>query len=115
MLEAPAAVHQLDSQPVEQFGMRRGLALHAEVLAGRDDPGPEIGLPDPVDDRPRGGGRLAVDQPSGECQPRGGRARGHRIQERGHTRLDWFDWLEEIAPLEDLRWTLLLPLPEYEL
>ena len=64
VLEAPAVVHELDGQPVEQLGMRRRLALRAEVLAGRDDAGAEVRLPDAVDQRSRRGRRPAVDQPA---------------------------------------------------
>ena len=41
VLEAPTVVHQLDGEPVEQFGMRRRLALRAEVLGGATRPVPK--------------------------------------------------------------------------
>jgi len=39
---APAAIQELDSQPIEQFRMLRALALRAEVFAGFDDSVPEV-------------------------------------------------------------------------
>ena len=41
-------VHELDRQPVEQFGMRRRLALRAEVLARLDEAAAEQRFPEPV-------------------------------------------------------------------
>ena len=108
-------VHELDGQPVEQLGVAGRLALQAEVLAGRDDPGPEVGLPDPVDDRPRRGRRPAVDQPSGEVEPSRGRAGGHRVEERRDPRLDRPGRLEEVAALEDARGSAPRPFREDQL
>ena len=41
-------------QPVEQLGMRRGLALLAEIAGRGDDSAAEVMLPEAVDDHPRG-------------------------------------------------------------
>ena len=51
-LEPPAAADQLGGEPVEQFGVRRPLALRAEVAGRGDDPPAEVVLPEPVDDHP---------------------------------------------------------------
>ena len=40
-LDVPAASHELDGQPVEQFRVGRGVALRAEVLLGLDQPDAE--------------------------------------------------------------------------
>ena len=70
MLEAPAVVHEFDGQPVEQFRMRRRLALRAEVFGRRHQAGAEVRLPDAIDDRAGRGRRAAIDQPAGEVEPR---------------------------------------------
>ena len=75
---------ELDGQPVEQLGVRRRLALRAEVLAGRDEAGAEVGLPDAVDERARGRRRLRIDEPPRERQARRRRVRRQRVQDRGH-------------------------------
>ena len=45
LLEAPALVHELHGQPVEQFGMRRLLSHLAEVVERRDDAAAEVVTP----------------------------------------------------------------------
>ena len=112
MLEAPAAVHELDGQPVEQLGMRRRLALRAEVFAGRHEPGAEIGLPDPVDERPRRRRRVAArpatSRTSGAMPAAPLRAAGCR--NAGTPGVDGLRRLEEIAALEHVRRARLLAL-----
>src|SRR6185436_1807613 len=51
-LHTPVAVHELDSKPMQQFGMRRLFALRTEVLARFDQAASEILLPDAVDSNP---------------------------------------------------------------
>ena len=68
VLEAPAVLHQLDRQPVEQLGMRRRVALCAEVFAARDDPCAKVRLPDAVHLDARGRGAAPIDDPVGERQ-----------------------------------------------
>ena len=43
--QVPARVHEVAGQPVQEPGMGRGLALHAEVLRGGNQPTPEDHLP----------------------------------------------------------------------
>ena len=84
--------------------MRRRLALRAEVLAGADEAGAEVGLPDPVDDRAGRRRRLPVDQPAGEGQPVGGlvrRAAGSGTPARPASTA--LAGLEEVAALEQVR------------
>ena len=45
LLHAPAALHELAGEPVEQFGMAGRLALVAEILQGSDDAAPEESRP----------------------------------------------------------------------
>ena len=54
LLDAPAAVHELDRQPVEQLRMRRLLAHLAEVIERRHDAAAEMMMPDAIDDHARG-------------------------------------------------------------
>jgi hypothetical protein len=42
--------HQFDGQPIEQFRVRRRLALRAEIFRRRHEADAEIRLPNPVDD-----------------------------------------------------------------
>jgi len=44
----PELLDWLAGEPVEQLGMRRGLALHAKVIRRRDEAAPEVMLPDAV-------------------------------------------------------------------
>ena len=46
LLQRPARLHELNGEPVEQFGMARPFALQAEVLAGAHDAGAEDELPE---------------------------------------------------------------------
>ena len=41
----PAVVHEIDGEPVEQLGMRRALALEAEIIRCAHQPGTEEHLP----------------------------------------------------------------------
>ena len=52
VLQAPAGLHELDGQPVEQFGMGRGLAVEAEVEDRLDQRRAEVPHPDVIDRDP---------------------------------------------------------------
>mgnify|MGYP000541241303 CR=1 FL=1 len=54
MLQAPAAFGELHGQPVEQLGVRREVALVAEVVLRLHDPAAEVLLPDAVHEYPGG-------------------------------------------------------------
>ena len=75
LLEAPAALHELAGQPVEQLRMARRRSLGAEVVVGLDQAAAEVGLPDPVDRHPGRQRIAAIDQPPGQVHPVGRRAR----------------------------------------
>ena len=51
VLHVPAALAELDGEPVEQFRMRRPLALRAEVVDLRAEAGAEELLPEAVHER----------------------------------------------------------------
>ena len=68
LFDAPAFLLELDRQPVQQLGMRRLLALRAEVVDGFYQPGAEKRLPQAVD-RHAGGQRVFLaDDPAGQPQ-----------------------------------------------
>ncbi len=74
LLDAPAPLHELDGQPVEQLRMRRLLAHLAEVVERRDDAAAEVVVPHAVDDHARGERILGRPDPLGERQPPSRRA-----------------------------------------
>ena len=65
-------------QPVEQLGMRRGLAEPAEVARGGHEALAEVVLPDPVDDHAGRERIVGPAQPAGQGEPPAGRARRGR-------------------------------------
>ena len=67
--EPPAAFDQLASQPIEQLGIHRPLALAAKIVRRADDCLAEMVLPEAIDDHPgqqRTGTPLDVDNPTGQ-------------------------------------------------
>ena len=102
-LEAPAAVHELAGQPVEQLGMARrprpGCRSPRRV---RDQAGAEVRLPDPVDERPA---PSSATSGSTSHFARVSRVGGASVGAAGGgtraRRADGLDRLEEVAPLED--------------
>ena len=60
--------HQFARQPIEQFRMGWRLDAGAEIFRGRHQAGPEIGLPDSVDEHAGGGRTAGIDKPLGEAQ-----------------------------------------------
>src|SRR5262245_28713060 len=61
-------------QPVQQLRVRRRLALEAKVLAGPDEAGAEVGLPNSVDQGAGRGGRARIHEPAREGEAIEGRA-----------------------------------------
>ena len=115
MLQTPVILHQLDGEPVQQFGVRGRIALRPEVFGGGDEASPEIRLPDSIDDRAGCGRRLAVGEPLREGQPsRRGSCR-QRVQERGRPRLNRLVRAQEVATIEHARHPRGLALVEHEL
>ena len=102
----PVLIHQLASQPIEQLGMTWVRALGSEIVVGLDQAAAEIGLPDPIDDHPRGERVAAIHQPPRQIQPIGRCARTG-IPERGqdvrHARRDEIALAREVASLVNVR------------
>src|SRR5262245_10446838 len=67
-LDRPAGLDEAGGEPIEQFGVRRPLAPRAEVVAGGDEPGAEVVLPDSVDHHPRSERVLRRGNPAGQLQ-----------------------------------------------
>ena len=87
MFEAPVVFHQLDGEPVEQFGVRRRGALAAEVEDGRHERRPEVAHPDVVH-HDTGGQRVG---PIGRPQGQRRAPPGARVRERPAVRLRGLD------------------------
>ena len=79
-LDRPAVGDEPAGQPVEQLGVRRGLAPRAEVAGRGDDAPAEVVLPDAIDQHPgRQRVRLRVGQPGGELPPPAPRRHGRPV------------------------------------
>ncbi len=84
-LDVPAALDELVCQPVEQFRMRRGRRLRAEVVGVFDEAAAEMSLPDAVDDH-AGDERIGrVGEPAGQCRA--------TPRDAGRRPIDLGDWL----------------------
>src|SRR5437868_2531090 len=103
VFQAPAAVHELHGEPVEQFGMGRRLTLRAQIFRGGYEAGAEVGLPDSVHDGPRRRRSFSVYEPLGECESRWNGVGWLRVQERGHTTVNELGRLQEIPSSQDVR------------
>ena len=89
MLDIPAALNELDRQPVEQLGMAGEAALRAEIIQRLDDPLPEHQLPQAVDHDPGGQGMIRCDQPAGQVEAVGPTTRDMECRKkRRHRGLD---------------------------
>src|SRR5262245_36178535 len=67
-LHAPAAVHELGSEPIEQLRMRWRLAVLAEVSDAGDDRTAEMAQPDMVNRHSRGKRIFAARDPTRESE-----------------------------------------------
>ena len=65
VLEAPTVFHQLDREPIEQFGMRRPIALHSEIVRRRHNAAAEMLLPESVNDHASGQRMVGPREPIG--------------------------------------------------
>ncbi len=70
VLDVPAAIDQLDGQPIQQLGVRRQGALRAQVVAGPHQALAEEQLPQPVDQHAGHQRIVARDHPAGQVEPR---------------------------------------------
>ena len=97
-LQAPAALHELDRQPVEQLRVRRRRALTAEVVLGLDNPSAEVLLPHAIDGHARGQRVTRIHQPAGKVKPVGGAGSRHERRQHGwHAGLESCSRPREIA------------------
>ena len=64
LLEAPALGDELAGEPVEEIGMGGACAVASEVVGRVRDAGPEVVLPDAVDDDAGGEGVGGAGQPA---------------------------------------------------
>ena len=87
-LDVPAGADELGRQPVEQLGVRRRLALDAEVLGRLDQARAEMVLPDPVDGHAGRQRVVGTSQPARQAEAVARRAGGQRRQARRDARLD---------------------------
>ena len=109
-LHIPTRLHEVDRQPVEQFGVGGVIALGAEIAERFDDAGAEHLGPNPVDEHPGRQRMLLRHQPPGQVEPggllpgQGPVSRGFQFRERGrHPPADFLALLEEIATKQDER------------
>ena len=108
-LDRPAALHELDGQPIEQLGMRRPCAAVAEIVRRRDEARAEMLLPDAVDDDPRGPrvvGRSDPVRQRADRRPvvlsRGGWiVAGPGVKTRDESRRNFLARRREVALIED--------------
>src|SRR5437773_11319117 len=80
-LDAPATVHELGCQPIQEFRIDVPLTLRAEVFTGLDDPVADILLPDTVYGHARRQRGAPAHERPRETEPvrrAGGRPRGPR-------------------------------------
>jgi len=83
--------HQFARQPIEQFRVRGRLDACAEIFRRRHQTGPEIGLPDSVDEHTGGSRTAGIDEPLGEAQAIAWGVFGKGMQKAGHIGLDFFE------------------------
>ena len=103
----PAGIHEFDRQPVEQFGMRRPLALRAEIFGRAHDSSAEITRPDSIDRHARGQGVVARDQPARERESIRRLVLRQRGEDRRHVRLDGLAGSEKVTANEKMRFSWL--------
>ena len=79
VLDRPAAVDELRSQPIEQRRVGAGLAGFAEVVRRRDEAAPEVELPNAVDHHAGCQRMPGAGDPLGQREPPAGRERVRRL------------------------------------
>lgn len=71
MTDIPAAIAELECQPIKDFRVRGGQSLKSKVIGSPDQSRSKQKLPELIDDHPRRQRVLIRNQPTGEIQPRG--------------------------------------------
>src|SRR5690606_1841148 len=87
-LEVPAAILELDREPIEKLGMGGALSLAAEVLGRAHETIAENLLPEIVHDHPRDDGVVPRGEPTREPEAVSRRAFGERTHDREDVRLE---------------------------
>ena len=108
---APAVLHEIHRQPVEQLAVRRLGRARAEVLRRLDNADAEHRLPQPVHRHARGERRAFIREPLRERETRGRRILGQRMQRRGHVRQHGFPALVPRAAVQAVRLARIFATP----
>ena len=102
VFEAPVFGEEFGGEPVEEFGVGGGGALHAEVVFGFDEAASEVLLPDAVDDDACGEGVFRADDPFGEIEAVGLKGGGlEGVEDAGGAGSDFVGGAGEVAFDED--------------
>ena len=102
-LHIPARFAELHRQPVEQFLIRRTLALRAEILRRFHQPGAENFLPETIHRHARRERIFRRDEPAREAEPVLRSIRRHRVQRTESRGRDRFAHLVIRAAHQDVR------------
>src|SRR3954454_5282686 len=86
--DLPSSVHEVCRKPVQQPGVRRLVALSAEIIRGPDNTPSKKLLPHPVDCHPGGERIVSRDHPSRKREPGRRWIAWHGVQERRRGGLD---------------------------
>src|SRR2546423_13086362 len=73
MLKTPVMIHQFHRKPIQKFRMTWRLALRTQVLGRRHQAGPEVRLPNAIDDRAGCRRRATIGEPTCEFETAGRR------------------------------------------
>ena len=76
MFHVPTGADEFGGEPVEEFGVGGGVALHAKVARRADEAGAEELLPETVHGDAGGERILRIDDPVGEIEAGGSRGSG---------------------------------------
>src|SRR5262249_55419359 len=114
MFQAPAVGSEFRREPIEQFRLRRTIALRSEIFGRRDEAASEILLPDSTDDDARHGGMACIDEPLCEGEATGPPLLREWVEDRGNAGRNKFGWLAKVAALEDVGLSRLFSLGQNE-
>ena len=107
-LHVPAALAEIDGQPVEQLRVRGRLALAAEIVGGLDDADAENLLPHAIDGHARGERMIFGKEPARETEPVARHRGCHRRQHCRRAGLHAIALLIVRAAVERVRERLLV-------
>src|SRR5262249_38291993 len=90
-------------EPIEQFRVRRQLALRAEVADRLDETDAEHLRPETIDGHSRRQGVLGTDQPFRQPETIARSVPGQRREDAGYVALDLLSAFLKVAPNQDVR------------